>query len=258
MKILVIMGSPRKGESYKVVQQVESLMKDMGDVAFDYLWLKDVNFGKCCGCHACIRFGEQKCPLKDDLASIEARMLEADGVIFATPVYALQVSYYMKILFDRFCYMWHRPRMFGKFAMGIASGGGQFKETLGYIKQNTSRWGFTYVSQIGAPHPDALKPKMRANLARNIEKATRAFYAAVRDQRVPRPPLGELIWFRIWRLNAIAAKEFTPADFKHWTEKGWFQQEYYTVAPVNAVNRVLARGMEKIIQLFMRGVYEGY
>lgn len=227
-------------------------------VEFDYLWLKDVNFEPCRGCHACIRFGENKCPLRDDRAEIETRLLAADGVIFVTPVYAMQVSYLMKTFLDRFAYIWHRPRFFGKFAMGIASGGGQFKETLGYLKQNARVWGFTWVNQLGAPHPDALQPKMRANLERDIEKAARRFYSAVSAQQIPNPGWGDLIWFRMWRVNAIACKEFTPADFKHWTEKGWFQQEYYTTVKMNWAKRLFARGMEKLLRLFMRQVYVGY
>ena len=52
MKILVIMGSPRKGETYNAVRKVETAMQALGNVEFDYLWLKDANLGQCRGCHA--------------------------------------------------------------------------------------------------------------------------------------------------------------------------------------------------------------
>jgi multimeric flavodoxin WrbA len=227
-------------------------------VEFDYLWLKEANLGQCSGCHACIRFGEEKCPLKDDRAAIEARMLAADGLILATPVYAMQVSYLMKTFIDHFSYLWHRPRFFGKFAMGLASGGGQFKETLGYLKLNAQSWGFTWVTGLGAPHADALVPKARQNYERSVEKTARRFYQAVERKRIPAPGLYDLIRFRVWRVNATACKEFIPADFKHWTEKGWFERDYYSGVKVGPVKRGASRLMEGVIRSFLRSVYVGY
>lgn len=258
MNILVIMGSPRKGETFQAVQKVEAQMKSLGDVTFEYLWLKDVNLGQCRGCHACIRFGENKCPMKTDRAAIEARMMAADGVIFATPVYSNQVSYLMKTYIDLLTYLWHRPRYFGKFAMGVASGGGMFKNTLGYIKENTTNWGFTYASEVGAPHMNALVPKERAKLERNIEKAARKFYETIRSKKVAKPGIADLLRFRMWRINAIACKSDNPTDFRHWTENGWFERDYYDGQTVNPFTRWFTLGMEKALRAFLRGVYVGY
>lgn len=268
MKILVLMGSPRKGESYAVVRKVEERMQAAHAAAaqnnpqdrleFEYLWLKEIHFGQCLGCHACIRFGEEKCPLRDDRPAVLARMLAADGLIITTPVYALQVSYLVKILFDGYCFLWHRPRFFGKFVMGVASGGGQFKETLGYIKQNVKAWGATYVTGIGAPHPDALVPKRRKALEQSIDTAARHFYTTVRLGHMPKPSLFDLTWFRMWRLNALAGKSFTPRDLAYWSEKGWMERDYFTPTPLNPLQRAFGWGMEKLLRAFMRSVYMGY
>lgn len=258
MKILVIMGSPRKGNSYKTAQKIESLMREMGEVEFDYLWLKDATLRPCRGCHACIKLGEQKCPLKDDMLDIQARMQAADGMILATPVYSQQVSYLMKIFIDRYSYLWHRPRLFGKFVIGVAAGGGQFTSTLKYIKECTEAWGCTYVTGLGVPHPDALVPKMRAKLEQDTAKTARRFFNAIRNKRLPAPSLGKLLWFRMWRINARACREDNPTDFGYWQEKGWFQQAYYTGAPVNIFNRLLAGMIEPLILRFMRSIYVGY
>lgn len=258
MKILVIMGSPRKGETYAAVQKVEAQMKTLGEVEFDYLWLKDTNLGQCRGCHACIRFGEQKCPLKNDRAEIEARMSAADGVILATPVYAQHVSALMKTMIDQFSFMWHRPRFFGKFAMGISSGGAQFKETLGYLKQNAKCWGFTWVTGLGVLHAESLVPKARQKLERETNKAAHEFYNTVLTGRTPGPTLFDLIWFRMWRINANAAKDYIPCDYQYWTDKGWFKQDYYTSHHINVAQRLFASFMEKFISKIMRSIYLGY
>lgn len=146
MKILAIMGSPRKGDSFRVTQMIEERMKKLGEVEFEYLFLKEANLGNCTGCHNCILTGEEKCPLRDDRDWIKGKMEEADGIIFVSPVYAQNVTALMKNLIDHFSYLYHRPCFFGKKAMGLAAGGGQFKETLGYLRQNCQAWGFDYVT----------------------------------------------------------------------------------------------------------------
>lgn len=258
MKILIVMGSPRKGSTWKAVQKVQDAMQQLGPVTFDVLWLKEADLQPCLGCHACIKRGEEKCPLKEDLAGIQARMLAADGVIFATPVYSQQVSALLKTMIDHFSYLWHRPRFFGKFSMGIATGGGQFKETLAYIKQNTHAWGFSYASEVGVPHLEALTPKMRQKVEGEIVRAAQRFYQTVAAGRTPAPSLYDLMWFRMWRINARACKADNPTDFNYYTEKGWFDQDYYTGQPVNPLLRPILPLVEKLILSTLRSVYVGY
>ncbi len=258
MKILVIMGSPRKGKTYKAVQQIEARMHSLGAVEFEYLWLKDVNYKPCRGCHACIMLGEQRCPLKDDTLTVEAQVLAADGLILATPVYSQQVSYLMKIFIDRYAYWWHRPRLFGKFVMGVAAGGGQFSSPLGYLKECSQAWGAAWVTGLGVAHPDALQPKRRAKLEQQTQAAADRFYAAISTHHSPAPSLTRLLWFRMWRINARALRADNPADFNYWTEKGWFQQDYYTARPIPSVRLLLAKILEPLLLRFMRSVYVGY
>ncbi|MHB1043940.1 MAG: flavodoxin family protein [Eubacteriales bacterium] len=87
MKVLAIIGSPRKiGNTYHVVEQIkENMMKFDKSIDFEYLFPRDYNLMMCTGCFACISQGEDKCPLKDDHAILEAKMSEADGIIFAAP-----------------------------------------------------------------------------------------------------------------------------------------------------------------------------
>ena len=110
MRILVIMGSPRKGNTYRAVKKIEEYMRSMDNVEFEYLMLKDANLLQCRGCYVCLAKGEEYCPCKDEAPLIEQKMHAADGVIFASPVYGMNVSALMKIFVDRFSYIFHRPR----------------------------------------------------------------------------------------------------------------------------------------------------
>lgn len=57
-------------------------MKELGDVEFEYLFLKDVNLGLCKGCYTCMLRGEERCPLKDDRAAIEKKDSKLTGCSF--------------------------------------------------------------------------------------------------------------------------------------------------------------------------------
>jgi multimeric flavodoxin WrbA len=62
-------------------------------------------------------------------------MMEADGVIFASPIYTFHVTGLMKNFIDRFSYCVHRPRFFGKKAMVYVLRGGMFKESIKYVRR---------------------------------------------------------------------------------------------------------------------------
>jgi hypothetical protein len=111
---------------------------------------------------------------------------------------------------------------------------------------------------LGVPHPEALQPKTLAKVEKDIEKSTRRFFSALEAGRVPTPSLTRMIWFRMWRINARACQKDNPTDFRYWTEKGWFNQAFYTKQPLSPINRLLARAIEPVLLRFMRSVYVGY
>ncbi|MCE1252165.1 MAG: NAD(P)H-dependent oxidoreductase [Anaerolineae bacterium] len=258
MKILAIIGSPHRGETYQAVQMVEEKMKSLGQVDFEYLWLKENNLKDCTGCHICIKQGEEKCPLKDDTALIEQKIMEADGIIFASPVYVLSISALLKKLFDHFAYLWHRPRFFGKYVLAVASGGGQFKETLDCIKLNAVNLNMVYVNGIGVPHYNDLVPAMQKKVITDINKTAESFYQTVAAKKLPSAGLGDLIRFRVWRINAIAGAKTLVRDYQYWVDNHLFERDFYYETAINPLYKLIARLMEKVIRLFLRGIYVGY
>ena len=140
MKILAVMGSPRgKGAGYKIVQKIEDRMKAMGNVEFEYLFLKDANLKLCTGCYTCMAKGEEKCSLKDDRPAIEQQLLAADGVILSSPMYVLNVSWLMKNFIDRFAYRNHRPRFHGQKVLIVVNMGGDNPKTAARSAEERAR-----------------------------------------------------------------------------------------------------------------------
>ena len=99
MKVLGISCSPRRGGNTEIlVGEALAGAKDYGaDV--ELVLLCDKNITPCDGCDSCTTTG--KCRIEDDMQALYSKLLEADGVIFGTPVYFWSVTAQAKILIDR-------------------------------------------------------------------------------------------------------------------------------------------------------------
>ena len=222
MKLLAIMGSPKKkGNTYKVTREVEERMKQLGNIEFEYLFLKDTDLKMCSGCFNCVSKGKELCPLKDDKAEIENKIMGADGIILATPVYCENVSGLMKNFIDRFAHVFHRPQFFDQKAMILAtSAGGGLKETLDYLKK-LQIWGFGTPVEIGVATPpwpmsDSLKEKNK----RSIDKAAGEFYKRLQEGRQS-PNFMQYMHFRF--LKETSKLGYLPADLEFYKDKkGYF------------------------------------
>ena len=185
MKIMTIMGSPHKGNSLEITQRIESKLEQFGDVEFEYIHLKDVNLRPCKGCFVCFIKGEDRCPLKDDKERISQKIEEADGVIFVSPVYSMHVSYLLKQFIDRFAYNFHRPRYFGKYAITVAVAGNVgLKETLEYLENCATTWGFDVVDQLGyLAAPKNTPMRAISNKEDRTDEVVRKFYTAIKENK---------------------------------------------------------------------------
>ena len=96
MRILVITGSPRKGDSYQIVKLFEEKLNSLEKVEFKYPFLKDTNLEFCRGCMLWMMKDEDLCLAKDVTLKVREEMLNSDRVIFVSPVYAHQVTALMK------------------------------------------------------------------------------------------------------------------------------------------------------------------
>ena len=253
MKVLVIVSSSRgKGNTYKVTKQFEEKIKKLGEVEFDYLFLKEANLKPCRGCFTCVTRGEHRCPIKDDRAKIEKQMLNSGGVIFTSPVYVYNITAIMKNFIDRFGYVSHRPFFFNQSAMAIAtSSGGGLKETLNYLESITRSWGFNFVDKLGIiTHPYLIHTSQYSSeIDNNMDKAARIFYHSLKTKERKSPKLGELIQFRVMRLHAIDTKEYFTADYKYYKEKNLLDKskKYFIDIEINFFKNMFAGMIEKLI-----------
>lgn len=98
-KVIVISTSLRHGSNSDMLADkfVEGARSAGNDVEKISLADKEVHF--CKGCLACQKLG--KCVINDDVNDIMAKVLDADVVAWATPIYYYEMSGQMKTLIDR-------------------------------------------------------------------------------------------------------------------------------------------------------------
>lgn len=218
MKVLLMLGCLRKGNTYKVTKQIEERMKEMGDVEFEHIFLKDANLELCRGCFTCITKGEDLCPIKDDRTKIEEQMRDLDGVIFASPGYVFNVTWLMNNFIDLFAYICHRPRLFNQSALLVSTSSPWSTESaLKSLSFLVIAGGFHIVHKLGVFIPVfPTAPEFKKQIDNDIDVAARKFYEAIKTKKRPSPRFGDLMQFRGMRSNAILAKEYFPADYEYY------------------------------------------
>jgi multimeric flavodoxin WrbA len=66
------------------------------------IFLKDKKINYCMGCGTCFN-GGKSCPQKDDMTEVLEKIVTADVIVMATPVYFYTMCGQMKTLIDRTC-----------------------------------------------------------------------------------------------------------------------------------------------------------
>ena len=131
MRVLGISTSPRENSnSDLLLRQVLSGASSAGAEA-EYLRLCKFNISPCSACGACYVTGE--CPVQDDFPAVLPKIIAADRIIFATPIFFMSVCAQAKALIDRCQCLWATkyilkrpivgPREISRLAMVIAVGG---------------------------------------------------------------------------------------------------------------------------------------
>lgn len=98
-KVFVVSASPRKGgnSDYLCDQFIKGAQEAGHSVEKLFFHNKKINY--CLGCGAC--YSTHKCVQKDDMEEVLNKMLEADVLVFGTPVYFYTMDAQLKTLIDR-------------------------------------------------------------------------------------------------------------------------------------------------------------
>jgi multimeric flavodoxin WrbA len=182
IKVLGISTSPRRDSNSDLLLQQALAGAEAAGAETEYLRLRNFAIAPCVECNSCYKKGV--CRVEDDYQSLSAKMLEADRLIFATPIFFMTVCAQAKILIDRCQCLWAHKYVLkqplitavrDRRAMVIAVGGSKSKKMFESVRL-TAKYFFDvlemnyaanlFVNKIDEPgqikeHPSAMEEAFR-------------------------------------------------------------------------------------------------
>jgi len=216
VKLLLISSSPRRQESNTFLLAKEVLRGCNASKILDVIHLCDLSIGFCRHCEECHK-KILHCSIADSVPGILNKMLEADGIILASPNYINQVTASMKTLFDRASHLIHCKRLLGKYIVAvISSGSGQDEDVLDYIKYYTHTCGAQYSGGVSERVPVS-KEKM--------EEAYRLGLRLAIDIKEKRAYLKQIVLIEEGKqhFKEVIKKRKNDwiEEYQYWQDKGW-------------------------------------
>lgn len=159
-KIVIITGSPRNGATEGMANAFQAAAEKQGFEISRFNAAK-LNVGGCRNCNACGRVEGRTCVFDDDFTTVARAVLDAEGVVFATPLYWYSWPWQIKATLDRFySFLIGGFDLSGKRAALIASCGEKsvdameglvfsFRKTIELLKMTEA--GTVLVSGLHAP-----------------------------------------------------------------------------------------------------------
>lgn len=122
MKILGLSCSPRKKGNTAILleEALKGAVQEGAETELISVSGRDIK--GCDGCNAC--FSKAECHIQDDMHVLYEKMIEADGIIFGTPIYFYGMTAQAKAVLDR-TFALHRPdrNLFSKVGGVVAVAG---------------------------------------------------------------------------------------------------------------------------------------
>ena len=98
-KVLIISTSIRPNSNSEILANAFADGARTSGNEVELISLKNKTIDFCKGCFACQKLGH--CVIKDDANAITEKMLNADVIVWATPIYYYEMSGQMKTMIDR-------------------------------------------------------------------------------------------------------------------------------------------------------------
>jgi multimeric flavodoxin WrbA len=118
VKVLAIIGSARKKNTFSLVEAAIAPIKERRDVTIELIQLSNFDIKPCNGCDYCRDTGE--CKIQDDMQRIYPKLKDADVLIIGSPTYFWNVSGLIKNFMDRCLPLYYKKALDGKIGASIA------------------------------------------------------------------------------------------------------------------------------------------
>ena len=203
MKILGISGSPRKDETSGVSKLVNTVLENTG-CDYELVSLRGKTIGGCIACLGCVK--DNVCKVKDDLAPLRDKIVDADAFVIGSPNYYSTVNALTHAFLERWFQFRHQTgrTLWGKLAVSVGVGGTDgtapaeqlekffmynFIENVATVKGQGAAscysCGFGETCQVGIPHMvHGPGVKITDNMIPDVEKQDDVMAAAAEADKL--------------------------------------------------------------------------
>ena len=226
MKILIIHGCMRKGNTYALTREISDYLLTRPDVELVEISVSELNLQMCVSCHNCFMRGEEFCPHYGVMKGVEAAFENCDGIILGGSTYIWSLNAAMKNLLDHMAYGFHRPAYFGKkgIAVSTSAGAGE-KGVAKYMKNVLGQFGVNGAIIVTRnAREQALVPKEKADA--KIKNAAERFYRSIASKQQIAPSLKAVVVHNAFRAMSLGEFSGSERDAQFWRRKDYANRAY--------------------------------
>lgn len=243
MKALIINSSARiQGNSAKALQYAKEILEEY-KIESTSICLSKIAIGICAGCRLCFDKGEENCPHKDDVLSLNHKLANVDLIVFGGPIYVEDINGIAKNWIDRMAFNCHRPGLYNQKAyILLNSGSGASQHAIKTLERAFLTWGI----QVSGKRKLVLGAKIGEN-------DFRIRYASIIRKDIDRivkgldrgPNIIQLLTYYIQKWYYENKMEKGSYDYEYWLQKGWLEKKrkYYEDIKVGILKTALVRLM---------------
>jgi len=221
MTVLGILGTPHtKGNTVLLLDAVlEGAAAAGAETQKAELARLDLRF--CSACGRCYSTGS--CIHDDGVAAVQKQMVDADGIVLASPNYMHSVTAQLKAFMDRCSFHVHCFLLSGKYGAGVATAGGSCEKRVAGFENEFLRLCGAQTVGIAtalAAGPAALQDQDAA-LARARELGA-DLVAAIRERRqYPDQAEEHAAFSEQMRQLVTRMAQHAPFQYEYWEKMGW-------------------------------------
>lgn len=233
-KIFGFIGSPLKEKSntYTLTKMMldRLLVMDPG-ISHEILTAGHVDIGHCKGCWSCMTKGHDSCPLdkQDDMRMLKQKMLQADFIIWGSPIYTAHMSGQMKTFLDRLAAWYHLMKLSGRPGLTVITTGSTFQEGLhDFFAQLMGCLGIKVVARLDTVGymPGVIRDPGQAK--QRAQEVAEIIYPYVTGKKAVEPDKDMEGYFQAMKDKVVSGAKWLKGDYEYWRDNNMLELDSYT------------------------------
>lgn len=226
--VTAIVGSPQKRNSstYKTVLDImNSITPSDFECKKNIISLSDYNIHNCKGCASCFATCSICQQFEDDIKYIEEELLKSEVIIFASPVYAHNITGIMKNFIDRIAYGLHVMRFAGKYGITVSvsdSNGNSFVDS--YLSKILMYMGVKVVQNVSIQRVKPTEPSIIFACGKQITEIIDGVGGRKSTE------YEELVFQTMKKALLNVRTRLETNETKYWDEHGYFECDSFEKA----------------------------